>query len=100
MLALLVLRFQSPHGSWWDRWRLRERAAERPPEEATPELIRHRQSLSARYVVFACDRNVGDLATATIQNSQQSLVAAVDVFAKFKFAILIQKRGLIGEMDR
>jgi murein L,D-transpeptidase YcbB/YkuD len=35
----------------------------------------------------------------TIQNSQQSLVAAVDVFTKFKFSILIQKRGLIGETE-
>jgi hypothetical protein len=63
----------------------------------SPNLIGHSQRLAANGIVFALDRDIGDLPFVTFQDSQQSLVTAIDVVADLKLTFLVNKGGLVGQ---
>ena len=46
------------------------------------------------------DRDIRDLAVVALEDRNQGLVAAIDVVTELKLAIVVDERGLIGQVDR
>src|SRR5262249_879482 len=107
-LASLIIRPVLRHGS--ARRRSSGRATEQLHEEvhpateaappAAPVIVRHCQELSTHRAVLALDRNISNFAFGPIQYDKQRLVAAVDILAEFKLALIIDESGLVGQVDR
>src|SRR5580700_7742250 len=62
--------------------------------------IRDRQNLAMRGVFPALDSDIGHLAVVALEDRQQRPVAAVDVVAELQLAVVVDERGLIGQVDR
>src|SRR5262249_2291308 len=105
--VLLTVRPMLRHGPARDRRHSHGRTTKPLREEiqpcgvaasgpAAPGIVRERQDLSTRHVVFVLDGNIRNLAFGPIQYGKQRLIAAINILAKFDLALIIDESGLVG----
>ena len=67
---------------------------------ATPRIVGNGEELATHHIVFAVDRNVGDLALRPFRNRKQRLVLTVNILAEFELAAVVYEGRLVGHVNR